>query len=152
VKTSRARNKIRHWLTEQESEKAIELGRKLLEKEARKFKTNLRDVLESEKLRALLPDYGASKPEDLLSGIGYGKVSPRQILGRITPDGATPEAPEDESRIRTVVKRVLGLGEAKLKVKGFDDLLVYRAKCCNPIRGEEIIGYITRGKGVGVHS
>jgi GTP pyrophosphokinase len=152
VKTSRARNKIRHWLTEQESEKALELGRKLLEKEARKFKTNLRDVLENEKLHALLPDYGASKTEDLLTAIGYGKVSARNILARITPDGAAAPAAEDESRITTVVKRVLGLGEAKLKVKGFDDLLVYRAKCCNPIRGEEIIGYITRGKGVAVHS
>jgi len=152
VKTSRARNKIRHWLTEQESEKAIELGRKMLEKEARKFKMNLRDVLESEKLAALLPDYGASKADDLLSAIGYGKISARQILVRIAPDGAETAA-EDESRITSVVKRVLGIGaDAKLTVKGFDDLLVYRAKCCNPIRGEEIIGYITRGKGVAVHS
>ena len=152
VKTSRARNKIRHWLNEQESEKALELGRKLLEKEARKFKTNLRDVLANEKLHALLPDYGASKTDDLVTAIGYGKVSARQILARITPDGTVMPAAEDESKITTVVKRVLGLGEAKLKVKGFDDLLVYRAKCCNPIRGEEIIGYITRGKGVAVHS
>jgi GTP diphosphokinase / guanosine-3',5'-bis(diphosphate) 3'-diphosphatase len=152
VKTSRARNKIRHWLTEQESEKAVELGRRMLEKEARKFKTNLRDVLASEKLAELLPDYGASKAEDLLTAIGYGKVSARQILSRITPDGAGAAPAEDESKLRTVVKRVLGLGEARLKVKGFDDLLVYRAKCCNPIRGEEIIGYITRGKGVAVHS
>jgi GTP pyrophosphokinase len=72
---------------------------------------------------------------------------------RIAPDGADALPAEGESRITSVVKRVLGLGsDAKLKVRGFDDLLVYRAKCCNPIRGEEIIGYITRGKGVAVHS
>src|SRR4029079_13462223 len=65
VKTSRARNKIRHWLTEQESEKAIELGRRMFEKESRKFKLNARDLLESEKLKALLVDYGASKSDDL---------------------------------------------------------------------------------------
>jgi guanosine-3',5'-bis(diphosphate) 3'-pyrophosphohydrolase len=152
VKTSRARNKIRHWLNVQESEKAIELGRKMLEKEARKYKMNLRDLLESEKLRAILPDYGASKTDDMLSAIGYGKLSAKQILVRMSPEGLK-EPLEEESKITSVVKRVLGLGtDAKLKVKGFDDILVYRAKCCNPIRGEEVIGYITRGKGVAVHS
>jgi GTP pyrophosphokinase len=153
VNTSRARNKIRHWLTEQEGEKAIELGRRMLEKEARKFRMSIRSVLDGEKLTAILPDYGASKAEDLLALIGYGKISAKQILVRIAPDGADSLPAEDESRITSVVKRVLGLGsDAKLKVRGFDDLLVYRAKCCNPIRGEEIIGYITRGKGVAVHS
>ncbi len=153
VKTSRARNKIRHWLTEQESEKAIELGRKMLEKEARKYKQNARDLLESELLQEILPEFGSSKVEDLLSAIGYGKVSAKNVITRLSPDGLQETVPEEESRIASVVKRVLGLGtDAKLQVRGFDDLLVYRAKCCNPIRGEEVIGYITRGKGVAVHS
>jgi guanosine-3',5'-bis(diphosphate) 3'-pyrophosphohydrolase len=153
VKTSRARNKIRHWLTEQESEKAIELGRKMLEKEARKYKQNAKELLESDKLQGILHDFGSAKIEDLLSAIGYGKVSAKQIISRVTPDGLKEPPAEEESRLTSVVKRVLGIGsDAKLKVKGFDDLLVYRAKCCNPIRGEEVIGYITRGKGVAVHS
>src|SRR5436190_8519553 len=153
VKTSRARNKIRHWLNEQESEKAIELGRKMLEKEARKYKLNSKDLLEGQKLAGLLADYGSSKVEDLLSAIGYGKISAKQILSKLTPEGLKEQSPEEESKITSVVKRVLGLGtDAKLQVKGFDDFLVYRAKCCNPIRGEEVIGYITRGKGVAVHS
>src|SRR2546428_751108 len=153
VKTSRARNKIRHWLTEQESEKAIELGRKMLEKEARKYKQNVKELLESENLQAILPDYGSTTIEDLLSAIGYGKVSAKNIISRLSPDELKETAPEEESRIASVVKRVLVLGsDAKLQVKGFDDLVVYRAKCCNPIRGEEVIGYITRGKGVAVHS
>jgi len=152
VKTARARNKIRHWLTVQESEKAIELGRRMFEKESRKFKLSARDLLEGDKLKALLVDYGASKAEDLLSSIGYGKISAKQVISRIAPDGAGEHA-EDESKLTSVVKKVLGIGtDAKLKVTGFDELLVYRAKCCNPIRGEEIIGYITRGKGVAVHS
>ena len=152
VKTSRARNKVRHWLTEQESEKAIELGRRMFEKEARKFKISARDLLDGEKLKAILPEYGASKTDDLLTSIGYGKISAKQVIARIVPDGAGEHA-EDESKLTTVVKKVLGIGtDAKLKVTGFDELLVYRAKCCNPIRGEEIIGYITRGKGVAVHS
>jgi GTP pyrophosphokinase len=153
VKTSRARNKIRHWLNEQESGKAIELGRKMFEKEARKYKQNSKELLTSEKLLDLLPDYGSGKVEDLLSAIGYGKISAKQILSRISPDELKEPDPEEESKLASVVKRVLGLGtDAKLQVKGFDDLLVYRAKCCNPIRGEEVIGYITRGKGVAVHS
>src|SRR3989475_8599306 len=108
VKTSRARNKIRHWLNVQESEKAIELGKKMLEKEARKYKTNLRDVLENPKLEAMLPDYGASKAEDLLSQIGYGKLSAKQLVARIAPDGVKETIPEEESRLTSAVKRVLG--------------------------------------------
>jgi GTP pyrophosphokinase len=153
VKTSRARNKIRHWLTEQESERAIELGRKMLEKEARKYKQNAKELIESDRMEAMLSEYGSTKVEDLLSAIGYGKISAKQIISRLSPDGLKEAAVAEESRLTSVVKRVLGIGsDAKLQVRGFDDLLVYRAKCCNPIRGEEVIGYITRGKGVAVHS
>jgi GTP pyrophosphokinase len=153
VKTSRARNKIRHWLTEQESEKAIELGRKMLEKEARKYKQNAKELLTSGKMDSLLSEYGSNKVEDLLSAIGYGKVSAKSIISRLSPSELKETPVEPESTITSVVKRVLGIGsDSKLQVRGFDDLLVYRAKCCNPIRGEEVIGYITRGKGVAVHS
>jgi GTP pyrophosphokinase len=153
VKTSRARNKVRHWLTEQESEKAIELGRKMLEKEARKYKQNAKELLASDRMNVLLTEYGSKKIEDLLSAIGYGKVSAKQIIARLSPDELKETQPEPESTITSVVKRVLGIGsDSKLQVRGFDDLLVYRAKCCNPIRGEDVIGYITRGKGVAVHS
>jgi GTP pyrophosphokinase len=151
VRTSRARNKIRHWLNVQEREKSVELGRKLLEKEARKYKTSVKELTSGERLAEIAPEYGCSKVEDLLSGIGYGKIAVRGVLEKADP-GPLREA-SAESRLRSVVKRVLGLGEAvKISVKGHDDLLVYRAKCCNPIRGEEIIGYVTRGKGVAVHS
>ena len=152
VRTSRARNKIRHWLTVQERTKSIELGRKLLEKEARKYKIGIKTLLEGERMMEVAPEFGCNKVEDLLSGIGYGKISARGLLDKVDPEllkaPATPE-----SRLTSVVKRVLGLGEdVTVKVQGVDDLLVYRAKCCNPIRGEKIIGYVTRGKGVAVHS
>jgi GTP pyrophosphokinase len=151
VKTSRARNKIRHWLNVQEREKSVELGRKLLEKEARKYRVSVKELTASDRLANVAPEYGCSKVEDLLSGIGYGRISVRGVLEKIDP-GPLRETPP-ESRLRSVVKRVLGLGEeVKIAVRGHDDLLVYRAKCCNPIRGEEIIGYVTRGKGVAVHS
>ena len=152
VRTSRARNKIRHWLTVQERSKSVELGRKLLEKEARKYKISVKFLLEGDRLPEIAAEYGCSKPEDLLSDIGYGKISVRRLLDKIDPEFGKSPAPQ-ESKLTSVVKRVLGFGEdVTVKVRGMDDLLVYRAKCCNPIRGEAITGFVTRGKGVAVHS
>ena len=152
VKTSRARNKIRHWLTVQERTKSIELGRKLLEKEARKYKLSVKELTHDDRLEKVAPDYGCARVDDLWSAIGFGKVSARQLLAKLRPEAlGEPAAPD--SRFTAAVKKVFGFGEdVKIKVKGMDDLLVYRAKCCNPIRGEEIIGYVTRGKGVAVHA
>jgi guanosine-3',5'-bis(diphosphate) 3'-pyrophosphohydrolase len=152
VRTSRARNKIRHWLTMEERTKSIELGRKLLEKEARKYKVSLKSLEEGDRLLKIAPDYGCSELDDLLSGIGYGKISPKGLLQKIDPE-LSKAAASQASKLTSVVKRVLGFGEdVTVKLRGMDDLLVYRAKCCNPIRGESIIGYVTRGKGVAVHS
>jgi GTP pyrophosphokinase len=88
-----------------------------------------------------------------MAAIGYGKFSARSVLGKLTPV-TQPEATEESSGLASVVRRVFGTSSdsAALKVRGHDDLLTYRARCCNPIRGEEIIGYVTRGKGVAVHS
>src|SRR6266853_804988 len=138
AKSTRARNKIRHWLNIHQRERAIEIGKKLLEKQARKYRLG--------------------GGQDLLAGIGYGKYSARQILAKLSP-GISEEAPAEEpakasSTLGTVIRRVFGQSEdnGAIKVKGYNDLLVYRARCCNPIRGEAIVGYVTRGKGVAVHS
>jgi GTP pyrophosphokinase len=90
--------------------------------------------------------------DDLLALIGYGTVSAKQFLGKLVPaDRLREKAPE--GAVTAAVRRALGGGEEKIKVRGgFDELLVVRARCCNPIRGEKIVGYITRGKGVSVHS
>jgi GTP pyrophosphokinase len=151
VTTSRARNKIRHFIQSEEKTRSIELGRKLLEKEARRFDVNSKTVLDPEKLSAFAGDYGVQKADDLLAAIGYGKVSARQVLTRIVPQEQLKEKPP-ETPLVAVVRRVLGTGEEKIKVRGIDDLMVFRARCCNPILGEKIVGYITRGKGVSVHS
>jgi len=154
IKSSRARQKIKHWLNVHERERAIEIGRKLIEKEARKYRVALKSVEEKE-FQRVAADYGLGRPDDLLAGIGYGKFSARQVLGRLVPMQEQPEQPDvDETRggLTSVVRRVFGTDSAAIKVKGHDDLLVYRARCCNPIRGEEIVGYVTRGKGVAVHA
>jgi GTP pyrophosphokinase len=87
----------------------------------------------------------------VFAAIGYGKVPAKHVIGRLVPQGELREKPP-EMTITSVVRRVLGGGEDRIKVRGVDDLMVFRARCCNPIRGEQIVGYITRGKGVSVHS
>ncbi len=158
VKSPRARQKIKHWLNIHQRERAIEIGRKLIEKEARKYRISLKDISEAVLIR-VASENGLGRPDDLLAGIGYGKFSARSILARAVPasaannaPGTEPEGEEPSSGLSSVVRRVFGGDTSAIKVKGHDDLLVYRARCCNPIRGEEIIGYVTRGKGVAVHS
>ncbi len=157
VKSPRSRQKIKHWLNIHQRERAIEIGRKLIDKEARKYRIALKEI-NDEHLSSIANDYGLGKGDELLAGIGYGKFSARTILAKLAP-AINPEVPvpaEEEPRsggFTSVVKRVFGAGDGStLKVTGHDDLLVYRARCCNPIRGEEIVGYVTRGKGVAVHS
>ena len=151
--TSRARSKIRHVLQGEERTRSIELGRRLFEKEARRFDLNPRTVIESDELLKFATEYGARTADELLAHIGYGKISARTVLQKAVPQGLKEKAPD--SAVVSAVKRVLRPGGAagdKIKVRGTDDILVFRAKCCNPIKGEKIVGYITRGKGVSVHS
>lgn len=153
VKTGRARTKIKHWINQKEGEDAAELGKKLLEKEARKFKTSLKKVLVMGELQNVLLRHNLKKTEELYLAVGFGKVMPRQILAALFPDLELPaEGKPPQSAITTVVNKVLGRDSAPIAVKGQDGLLVYLAKCCNPIRGDEIVGYITRGKGISVHT
>jgi len=155
VKSSRARNKIKHWLNTHQRERAIEIGRKLIEKEARKYRVALKDIHE-DALRKVASDHGLGQVDDLMAGIGYGKYPARQILAKLVPTAGEPEVRTGEPAggIASVVRRVFGTdhGNEAIRVKGHGDLLVYRARCCNPIRGEGIVGYVTRGKGVAVHA
>ncbi len=151
VKSSRARQKIKHWLNVHQRERAIEIGRKLLEKEARKYRLGIKEIKDTD-LGRIANEYGLGKPDDLMAGIGYGKYSARTILAKLVPAGTTEPGAEEITGISSVVKRVFGGDTSAIKVRGHDDLLVYRARCCNPIRGEDIVGYVTRGKGVAVHS
>ncbi len=150
VKTSRARDKIKHWTNLQQRRQAVDIGRRLIEKEARKYEVALKRLGE-EDFRKVAQEYGCAQVEDLYAGIGFGKFAARQVLGKLVP--SVPLEPDHSSRLATRVKSALGIkSDLAIQVHGLNDLLLYRAKCCNPIRGEEIIGYITRGKGIAVHS
>jgi len=154
VKSSHARSKIRQWINLHEREEATDMGKKLLEKESRHFGRSLKKIPEGD-WNKLVADYGLSKQEDLYAAIGFGKYSARQVLSRLLGEPektGEPEAEDSKPTLVKTVKRMLGFGEAPLIVKGHDDLLVYRAKCCNPIPGDDIVGYITRGRGVAVHT
>jgi GTP diphosphokinase / guanosine-3',5'-bis(diphosphate) 3'-diphosphatase len=161
AKSARARQKIKHWLNIHQRERAIEIGRNLIEKEARKYHIALKNISEAE-LARVASESGLAKPDDLLAALGYGRFSARSVLARVLPAEAaqlTGRAQTDgngdgdtTTGLTSVVRRVFGGETSAIKVTGHDDLLVYRAQCCNPIRGEEIVGYVTRGKGVAVHS
>src|SRR5207248_5484619 len=141
----------KHLIHSEEKVRAIDLGRKLFEKEARRYDLNPKTLQDSEAFAKALGDFGGQKADDLFASFGYGKLSPKQLIVKLVPAERLHEkAPEGP--VTAAVKRVFGGGEEKIKVRGFDDLMVYRARCCNPIRGEKIVGYITRGKGVSVHS
>jgi GTP diphosphokinase / guanosine-3',5'-bis(diphosphate) 3'-diphosphatase len=155
VKTPRARNKIKHVINASEREKAIEIGQKYLEKEARRLGVQLSKIARVD-LERVAADYGVSKIEDLYASLGYGKFSARQALQKLAPQLVKEEPPAETTRTAAETSTSGTFrehdGDAVIRVKGVDDLMVYRAKCCNAIRGEAIVGYVTRGKGIAVHS
>ena len=160
VKSPRARNKIKHWLNEDQRRRAVEIGRKLLDREARKFKVPLSQIVDQD-LGRIANEFGMATSADLLATLGQGKHSAHQILNKLVPGYATHGEPEPveikppasvESAMSDAVRKLHLTGSDSLQVEGQNDLLVYRARCCNPIRGEEIVGYVTRGKGVAVHA
>ena len=159
VVTAKARSCIKHWISEQQRTESIELGRKLIEKESDKFRVSPKKLLNNEdELKRIANEYGLSRPEDLLASVGYGKTLPRNVLMKhLGADKFAELDPEKqkETTFQTgfkAVKKFIGLGEDAIIVKGVDNLLTSRARCCNPLRGEPIIGYISLGKGIVVHN
>jgi GTP pyrophosphokinase len=154
--TNKARAKIRHYLNARQKQQALEIGRKHLERELKRYRLPPKKLLaDASRAEALAQELGVgSKSEDLFTALGYGKLAVRQVMAKLLPPErlASEPAAERPRPIADAVKRLLRVGEDRIRVRGTDDLLIYRAKCCNPIMGEPIVGYITRGKGVSVHS
>jgi GTP diphosphokinase / guanosine-3',5'-bis(diphosphate) 3'-diphosphatase len=150
VVTSKARNRIKHFLEGEEKVRAVDLGRRLLEKELRRFDLNTKTLLSDPELQRAATASGMQKIEEMLAAIGFGKLQARQVLDKLVPDADLKERPT--TGVVSAVRRALAGDSDKITVRGADDMLVVRARCCNPIRGEKIVGYITRGKGVSVHA
>ena len=156
VVTARARNKIKALIALKQRQEALELGRKLFEKESNRLHLKPKQLIEDPRFERYLHEGGYPRSEDLFVAIGYGKLVSRQVLARFIPEAemAMLEGREDSrlSKVTTVVRRVLRFGDDRIEIKGVDDVMSYLAPCCGPIRGEAIVGYITRGKGVAVHA
>jgi len=158
AKSPRARNKIKHWLNEDQRRRAVEIGRKLLEREARKCKVPMAQI-DDRDLGRIANDFSVATAADLLATLGQGKHTAHQVLSKLAPGLMAQPEPEPsaetkpgEAGMSDAVRKLHRTGSDSLQVEGQNDLLVYRARCCNPIRGEEIVGYVTRGKGVAVHA
>lgn len=149
VKTSRAINCIRHWLKVEQRQRSIALGKEICEKEMKRAHLNLAKLEKLGKLLQVADQLGFQNVDDLMAAIGYGKVSAKQVIGWLAPTQEPP--PEDKSKFKKIMNKLVSPSAQGVKIKGLDDLLINFAKCCNPVMGDEIIGFITRGRGVSVH-
>jgi guanosine-3',5'-bis(diphosphate) 3'-pyrophosphohydrolase len=150
VKTVKARSKVRHWIKVQEKERSLTLGREMCEKAFRKERLNFNTLVKSEKMMQVVEQLGFKAVDDLIANVGYGKITPRQVLRKFEPQ--IDEESVDESIFNKLIGRVRKKKpKAGVLVKGVDDILIKFGKCCQPVPGDSIIGYITRGYGVTVH-
>jgi GTP diphosphokinase / guanosine-3',5'-bis(diphosphate) 3'-diphosphatase len=150
VKTVKARSRIRQWIKTQEKDRSITLGREMCEKAFRKYRLNFHELLKSEDMDRVVEHFGFKTTDDLITSVGYGKITPLQIIRKIVPK---PETEEDhESIFNKIIGRVRKKKpRAGVIVKGVDDILIRFGKCCRPVPGDTITGYITIGHGVTVH-
>jgi guanosine-3',5'-bis(diphosphate) 3'-pyrophosphohydrolase len=147
VKSTRSRSKINQWLKVEERARSLTLGRELFEREAKKYRLSPTALLASEEMRKLITELGFPSPDDLLASVGYGKTSVQQVLGKLAPS-VVHEADAAELKAPKPVRK----GEGAVRIRGVDDLLVRFGKCCSPVPGDGIVGFITRGRGLTVHA
>ncbi|MEI7817300.1 MAG: bifunctional (p)ppGpp synthetase/guanosine-3',5'-bis(diphosphate) 3'-pyrophosphohydrolase [Desulfuromonadales bacterium] len=153
VKSSRARNKIRAWIKIEERKRSIVLGREICEKDLRRYSINLQKIQKSGEFKKIAAEFGYAADEDLLAAVGYGKISSNQIVSKLLPGEKLKERAEHkESRLESVINKLKGKSNSAVEISGLDDVLVRFGNCCNPVPGDEVIGFITRGKGVTVHT
>ncbi|NLM68798.1 MAG: bifunctional (p)ppGpp synthetase/guanosine-3',5'-bis(diphosphate) 3'-pyrophosphohydrolase [Firmicutes bacterium] len=148
VKTSKARNKIRSWLKEEQRDVSVMRGREQLEKELKKHNLEIKEYLAAKKLTDTAKRYGYSNPDDLFASIGFGRINANQVVQKL----AGKELEERRRDRQLNRSRQPRHREAKgVAIKGVDNLLVRFSKCCTPVPGDEIVGYVTRGRGVSIH-
>ena len=155
VKTAKARTRIKHWMRTEERARSISLAKEVLEKEGRKLGINFNKVLKSGELEPIAREMSLKTVDDLLSAVGYARITPKQLLHQLLPkEEIKPEKDAEElssqesAKARTQQKP----DTDSIRVRGVDDLLVRFAQCCNPVPGDPIVGYISRGRGVTIHT
>jgi len=150
VKTVKARSRIRQWIKTQEKERSLILGREMCEKAFRKYRLNFNTMVKSDELDKVVDYFGFKTVDDLIASVGYGKITPLQVVRKVTPK------PEDDEAKPSILNKIIDRVRKKktrtgVTVKGVDDILLKFGKCCQPVPGDPITGYITRGYGVTVH-
>ena len=152
VKTSRARAKIKHWFKVEEQKRALEIGRRLLEREFRRHNLPIAQTLKSDQLVTISKEFGVDSTDEMIRMVGYGRLATGQIFERLQSGAQTTEQ-SLLSKLPTINRKVPRKEEEKsVRVKGGRDVLMQLSKCCNPIPGDQIMGYITRGRGLSIHS
>ncbi|MFO0758221.1 MAG: bifunctional (p)ppGpp synthetase/guanosine-3',5'-bis(diphosphate) 3'-pyrophosphohydrolase [Byssovorax sp.] len=157
VVTSRARSKIRNYLRADQRDKSIKLGKELLEKEMHGRGLSLAKLVKNDaEMRKVTEHFGTTTADELYVGVGYGKIAVRAVTDFLAPAKEGEKEPElpaaiKEGRIESLVRKVTGKDSQGIRLNGIDDVLVRYTKCCNPLPGDEIVGFITRGRGITVH-
>ncbi len=150
VKTVKARSRIRQWIKIQERDRSITLGREMCEKAFRKYRLNFHTLIKSEEMDGVVAHFGFKTADDLIASVGYGKITPLQVVRRFASEA------ESEEQDKSIFNKLMGRVRKKkpkggVSVKGVDDILIKFGKCCQPVPGDPIVGYITRGSGVTIH-
>jgi len=150
VKTVKARSRIRQWIKTREKNRSLTLGREMCEKAFRKYRLNFNTLMKSKEMESVAEHFGFKTVDDLIANVGYGKITPLQLVRKIALK------PELEEKRESIFNKIIGRVKKKkpkggVIVKGADDILVKFGKCCQPVPGDPITGYITRGYGVTVH-
>ncbi len=152
AKTNRALTKIRAVLRQEQMEQSLDLGRQILEKELRKYSLNPAKVMKGEEFGEVLQETKCRTPDDYLMALGYGRVSIMPLLRRLVPVEQLQERGGKESRLSSLIKKVVARKPSSIVVKGMDGIFIRMGNCCHPVPGDPIIGFITRGRGVTVHT
>ena len=150
VVTTRAISKIRNWINQEEKESSLALGRDLLEKEFKRHNLRARDYAKSEDIKKLLAEYSVNSLEELISQVGFGRISPKQIVNFFLGEEAAETAAQAPEKVQ--IKAKSDVPSMGISLTGVENVLVKFAKCCNPIPGDEIAGYISRGRGMTIHT
>ena len=152
VKTSRAKTKIRQWIKTQGKEESISLGRSILEKALQHERLTVPNLLKSEQITAVAKELSFQTGEDLIAEIGFGKISPNQVVGRLRPKLVDKEETHQGLVSKVVSRFTRPKADVGIKVDGVSDMLLHFANCCQPLPGEKVVGFITRGSGVAIHN
>ena len=152
VKTSRAKQKIRNWIKFQQRSRSVAVGREILERDLSRYQLDLGKLRKEGRLTKVVEELSQRDEETLLASIGYGKMTSHQVLGKLLPPEVLQHGAKEESPLKKLFRKIAGQSKAGVRVSGIEDMLVRFGKCCDPLPGERILGFITRGRGVTIHA